>query len=251
MGLVASTCFQQNPATQPQTFITLGYLATDEADEDIIYQILVALANSLSRFRECDHILVISMLRCLSKVVTGLPAGSPHAITVFWLGVSILQLGHIPLFAVGLQLIIDSLKKIGTELDAGKYVLEALMEGRGDIEEPAGKLDQVSGVSFDTDPQFSLIAIVYKGVRHPTTRNLTIELLTDLFKLSVAVPDRQKDGPQTIGPRSIGFFIALLSVAISSPAEVQALFVIARVEVSEDALRDISTLSVFGLLSVP
>ncbi|KAL7332161.1 hypothetical protein PS15p_204242 [Mucor circinelloides] len=43
MGLVTSTAFYFNPAIQPRSFVTLGCLAQDEVDDDLIYQILVAL----------------------------------------------------------------------------------------------------------------------------------------------------------------------------------------------------------------
>ncbi len=46
---MASTAFQNNPAIQPRAFTVMGCLAREEVDDDLLYQVLVALRNSIGR----------------------------------------------------------------------------------------------------------------------------------------------------------------------------------------------------------
>lgn len=250
MGLVAATCFQHNPATQPQAFIVLGHLAADEVDDDLVYQILVAMSTPLSHFTEGDQTLVISMLRCLSRIIPGLPTVSKYASALFWLSVGVLQLSYIPLFAVGLELMLVSIRAIALCAPA-EYGLEAvLIDARRGVGEPARKLDQVCGVSFDSDTCFSLVAVVYKGVRHPSTRQLAIDVLMELLKISTGRASVDDD-IANIAASGVPLFIALLPVMAASPPDLKRLFEVSGVEVSDESVQDLSTLPVFEVLTIP
>ncbi|WVW79391.1 hypothetical protein I302_101360 [Kwoniella bestiolae CBS 10118] len=257
MGLVAATCFQHNPATQPQAFTVLGYLASDEVDDDLVYQILVAMSTTLSHFQEGDSVLLISMLRCLSQIIKGLLPDSRYASSLFWLAVSILQLGYIPLFATALELMNSSLKAVSETTSPhsilrGKDLMEFILDTRSGIAEQAKKLDQVSGVSFETDMTFALIAIIYKGVRHPTTRKLTIESMMNLLKLSAEPARPNGEDELLVSPGSIAYFIALLSTSIGSGEDVKKVFQAAGLDI--DGSRrdlDLAEVAVFDMLSIP
>jgi hypothetical protein len=112
MGLVVATCFQHNPSTQPQAFTVLGQLASEEVDDDLVYQILVAMSTTLGHYSESDATLVISMLRCLSRIISGLLPDSRYAGSLFWLAVGVCQLGYIPVFSAALELMKASLRSM-------------------------------------------------------------------------------------------------------------------------------------------
>ncbi|KAK4687682.1 neurofibromin 1, partial [Tremellales sp. Uapishka_1] len=249
MGLVAATCFQHNPATQPQAFTVLGDLAQDEVDDDLVYQILVAMSTTLTQFAEDDNVLIISMLRCLSRIIPGLLPDSRYASTLFWLAVGVLQLGYIPLFAAALELMLTALKSMGESGALSRGLSAALLESRKEVGEEARKLDQVCGVSFETDVCFALVAIVFKGVRHPSTRKLAIDTLMELLKRSPkATSDEQ--GPM-VDNKSVAFFTCLLPVVAGSTAEMKELFHAAGLQVGEQSLGNLGELSVFDLLMIP
>ncbi|WVN87921.1 uncharacterized protein L203_103118 [Cryptococcus depauperatus CBS 7841] len=252
MGLVAATCFQHNPSTQPQAFIVLGYLASDEIDDDLIYQILVAVTAVLSRFTESDSILLISMLRCLSNMVPGLIPESRYPTSLFWIAVSILQLGSIPLFGPALELMSTSLRMIikssgGIPTDE---VMELLLDARGAVVEETQRLDQVAGVSFDTDIGFALVAIICKGVRHPSTRKFTIKTLFELLSLSASPVKASVKDEHLVDAGSVGYFITLLSISAGSGEEIKKVFEAAGLRVDDNAV-DLQTISVFDLLDIP
>ncbi|KIR99934.1 neurofibromin 1 [Cryptococcus deuterogattii 2001/935-1] len=252
MGLVAATCFQHSPATQPQAFIVLGYLASDEVDDDLIYQILVAMSKALSHFIESDSILIASMLRCLTCIIPGLMSDSQYVTSLFWLAIGVLQLGYIPLFAPGLQLMITALRSINTISNGMQFteLMEFLLNARRTVADQVKKLDQVSGVSFDTEFTFSLIAIIYKGVRHPSTKKLTIEVLLELLQLA-ANPRESSVGDGTVViPSGVAYFVTLISISASSGDELKGVFKAARLYVDDNQM-DIERVSVFSLLSIP
>ncbi|CAK9779949.1 putative ras GTPase activator [Cutaneotrichosporon oleaginosum] len=249
MGLVAATCFQHNPATQPQAFIALGYLAQDDVDDDVVYQIVVALSGAFSHFHEDDTVPVVSMLRCLARVMGGLHTDSKYANVLFWIAVSILQLAYIPLFGPALELLLTTIRHMRAT-HSSKNIFGELMETRAATGEQASRLDQMCGVNFDTDPYYSLVAIINKGVRHPNTRALTIETLTELLRLSCA-EEAIEDRDRLIQGRSVPFFTALLPLSASSTASVSELLQVANVALENDKMPDIANLGVYDLLSLP
>ncbi|ODN95826.1 neurofibromin 1 [Cryptococcus wingfieldii CBS 7118] len=252
MGLVAATCFQHNPATQPQAFTVLGFLVSDEVDDDLIYQILVAMSTALSHFAESHSILIISMLRCLSRIIPGLLPDSRYATSLFWLAVGVLQLGYIPLFAPALELLITALRFIHSAspdvpcAELMTYVLDS----RSVVANETQKLDHVCGVSFDVDISFALVAIIYKGVRHPSTRKLTIEVLLDLLRMSASPAQQSGEDEPSVAEEGIAYFVALLSIVANSPEEAKSVFLAAGLPIDEDAV-DLGSIPIFSLLSVP
>jgi neurofibromin 1 len=224
MGLVAATCFQHNPATQPQAFIVLGSLARDDIDDDLVYQILVALRAALLQFGEANTVLVIAMLRCLSRVVLGLSPESRYASSMFWLSVAVLQLGHLPTYTAGVELLNLSLQAMRATNFFDGNLETVLLQARQAIGDPTRRLDQVAGVSFETSMSFSLAALLYKGLRHPATRTSASSALSTLLELSTETVDKDA---RLLYPVQLGYFFALIPVLSSTSSDIRKLFTIA------------------------
>lgn len=237
-SLVTSTAFQYNPIIQSRAFILLGCLAdltgsmldsevyqeTAEAaslfevDDDLLYQILVSLRGSIQEWANvANDAPIISIVTCLSKVVKILPDKSRYLPQMFWLGVSIIQYGHIPLFKAGVDLMISTVKSIchrnlpeRSQTDLVSY----LLNGRFDFREEAIRLDDETGVDFEAFFSFAMASLLVKGLRHPLTKGATIELLQCMLRFSAM--DAQGNAPSSNGQVStmqLGFFIALLPTA--------------------------------------
>lgn len=238
----------------------LGYLASDEVDDDLVYQIVVAMSTTLSQFAETDTGLVISMLRCLTRVVAGLVPDSRYATSLFWLAVGVLQLSWVPLFPAALDLLVTSLRymvKAGL-VPLDQALSDSLLETRrlaaGDT---PSRLDTAAGINFDADPNFSLAAVLFKGVRIQASRALTIEALMDLLKLSVQTARTQasqqgkaSEGNQ-VAPASLAYFIALLPAMAGSSADLKGLFEAAGVAINEQQAGDVSSIGIFDMLNIP
>ncbi|KAJ2682169.1 Ras GTPase activating protein ira2, partial [Coemansia spiralis] len=103
--LVTASTFVFNPAVQPRAFVLLGRLtANDEVDDDLLYQTLATLRGALASLGETDEALPISVLICLVNMAGNLPPDSPYLVSLFWVAVAVMQVGHLPLYRVGLQL---------------------------------------------------------------------------------------------------------------------------------------------------
>lgn len=222
MGRVAATCFQHNPATQPQAFSVMGSLAADEVDDDLLYQILVALSSTLSHFSESSPIMAVAIVRCLARIIPGLLPDSRYTGSLFWLAVGLCQMGYLPLFPAALDLMLQSLKAVRGSISPGQDLWDTLLEARSSAGEVVTKLDTTSGVSFDIDPRFSLVAVIFRGVRHASTRTVTIDVLQELLRTAVA-PGSAVNGETAvksgISEKGTAFFIALLGASAGSEAE--------------------------------
>lgn len=233
MGMVASTCFQHNPATQPQAFTVLAALATEEVDDDLIYQVLIAMSSVLKQYSDRYTYLVISMTRCLANMIPALMLDSRYPATLFWIGIGILQMGHIPLFSAGLDLTMSTLAYLSTNGAFAPGLDRVLLEGRtAGSQELCFEVDQMSGVSMETQLHFSLVSVIWKGIRHPASRQKTIDCLLMLSRLSSAP--------------GLPYFVALFPILAGSPVELKALSKSVDLPVPDD----IMSTSIFDMLDI-
>jgi hypothetical protein len=117
MSLVSSTAFQYSPAVQTRAFITLGTLAVSDVDDDLFYQMIVALKKVLSETKQSDTDLcmILSVLRCFVKLVPSLSVGSRFFPQLFWLGVALLQTGIMGLFMEAAELLRIALENMTSQ----------------------------------------------------------------------------------------------------------------------------------------
>lgn len=251
MGFVASTCFQHNPATQPQAFTVLSCLATEEVDDDLIYQILVAMGSMLNQFSDRHLHLVVSMIRCLTKIVLNLLPDSRYTGCLFWLGIAILQIGHPPLFGPALDLTEASFMTLWKSGAFNNGMGHALMDGRDGAGEAALRLDQITGVSFETDLIFSLLAIIGKGLRQTSTKSQTIKLLMSFLRASKEQKKRMQNGNGSEADQTSNALVfALLPVLAGQKAELKELFAAAELQTTEGIIEDPASISAFDIISI-
>ncbi|KAF9111158.1 Ras GTPase activating protein ira2 [Mortierella sp. AM989] len=209
MGLVTSTAFQFNPAIQPRAFVALGCLAREEVDDDLLYQILVALRGALAMFVESDCNLIGSIVMCLTNIAANLPAESRYLQHMFWLGLSIVEIGHVPLFTYALELLQAVLKV----LDAQGFFIhepldEVLLRARAPLMDVTKELDESVGLNFETHFSFGVAGALLKGLKHPSTKNITTDVLRSI--LQIAVKGTQ---PDVVDVRVLGYLAALMPQA--------------------------------------
>ncbi|KAG0011185.1 Ras GTPase activating protein ira2, partial [Entomortierella chlamydospora] len=209
MGLVTSTAFQFNPAIQPRAFVALGCLAREEVDDDLLYQILVALRGALAMFVESDCNLIMSIVMCLTNIAANLPAESRYLQHMFWLGLSIVEIGHVQLFTCALELLQAVLKV----LDAQGFFIhepldEVLLRARVPLSDVTRELDESVGLNFETHFSFGVAGALLKGLKHPSTKTITTEVLRSI--LQIAVKGSQ---PHVVDVRVLGYLAALMPQA--------------------------------------
>ncbi|KAI8668992.1 Ras-GAP domain-containing protein [Fusarium keratoplasticum] len=196
MSLVASTAFQNNPAIQPRAFAVMGCLAREEVDDDLLYQVLVALRNSISRFGE-DHNseMLVSIVTSLSKMMAKLPSASRYGLQLFWLAMSLVRLVPATLFNCTAQFLEAVLANISTGEDfRGSNMAPLLLQGRNPLDEAALPLEEVYGIHFDLENfHFAVCACLARGLTDTMTRQTTMRVLSSFLEMTSAGDDDEED----------------------------------------------------------
>jgi neurofibromin 1 len=177
--------------------------------------------------------LVNSMLESLARTVPHLIDDTRYASALLCISLGVLQMGHIPLFNAGLDLLMASLRNLAAASMFDRGLTEGIFDARVGAGEAAAKLDELAGVSLEREREvnFAIVGVIWKGMRHPGTRDKSIEALTLL--LEIATQKRLEIDPidGSIGDEAVPYFIGLLPILVSvGQAEVKELMKLARVE---------------------
>jgi len=214
MSLITSTAFQYNPALQPRAFVAMGCLAKDEVDDDLLYQILVALKNALTLYDQTECTYIISIIMCLTNIVENLPLDSRYMSPMFWLGMSLIQIGNIPLFQGALNLLQVVLRTLeANECFVDETVSSYLLKAREPLTDIALKMDEAVGTNFSVNFSFAVSTNLIKGLRHPATKSATVSLLMTFIEISSKACGGACIGANnTVGPELIGYIAPLLPI---------------------------------------
>jgi neurofibromin 1 len=187
MSLVASTAFQNNPAIQPRAFTVMGCLAREEVDDDLLYQVLVALRSSVVRFGEDSNSdMLVSIVTSLSKMMAKLPSASRYGMQLFWLAISLLRLVPQSLFNCTANFLEAVLTNISTSGDIkGEKMVALLIQGRSQLEEAALPLDDAYGIRFTQENfHFAVCACLARGLVDTVTKSATMRVLSAFLDMT-------------------------------------------------------------------
>jgi hypothetical protein len=118
-------------------------------DDDLMYQILVALRGALSLFDDSDCSLIISIVISLSSAFNEISLKSKYVKPMFWIALSLIQIGHIAIFSAGLDLMQVVLKRLETlGLFEAQSMSSVLISFRDPITPLLMNLDIAVGIRF-------------------------------------------------------------------------------------------------------
>jgi len=186
MSLVASTAFQNNPAIQPRAFSVMGCLAREDVDDDLLYQVLVALRNSVGRLGEDSNSdMLVAIVTSLSKMMAKLPSASRYGLQLFWLAISLLRLVPPSLFtctANFLEAVLTNISTVG-EL-RGDTMVPLLLQGRTQLEDAAATLDDAYGIHFTLENfHFAVCACLARGLTDTITKSAAMRVLSAFLEM--------------------------------------------------------------------
>lgn len=221
MSLVASTAFQSNPAIQPRAFTIMGCLAREDVDDDLLYQVLVALRSSITRSMEDnDSEMLVSIVTSLTKMMDKLPSASRYGLQLFWLAMSLVRLVPLPLFNSMALFLNAVLANIATSGDfTGGRMIPTLMQGRLPLEDAASQLDEIYGIHFTNENfHFAVCASLVKGLTDSVTKSTAIRVLSTFWEVtSSSTPPGSKFSKQV----SCLPYLGLLMARAMTPEEVR------------------------------
>ncbi|KAJ3504772.1 hypothetical protein NLJ89_g7765 [Agrocybe chaxingu] len=221
MSLVTSTAFQQSAAVQTRSFVVLGALAVAAVDDDFLYQILVAFRSALLKANESNTMAIVSMLRCMCKIVPAIVETSRYVGVLFWLGVALLQASHLGFYIEAtclLRVTLECIEQSGAFKEAS--VQAFLLEQREILEEVTSQLDEILRISFETSFSFSLASVIFRGMRHSGLKESAEAALRVLLRVTSGAHDANSEMPNGFKdspcPEALGYFIALLPVSTTA-----------------------------------
>ncbi|KAL1913730.1 Ras GTPase activating protein ira2 [Sporothrix stenoceras] len=195
MSLVASTAFQNNPAIQPRAFTVMGCLAREEVDDDLLYQVLVALRTSIGRFSDDNNSdMMVSIVTSLSKMMAKLPSASRYGYQLFWLAMSLLRLVPPSLFNCTAQFLESVLTNISSSGEMrGERMIPFLLQGRAPLEDAALALDEAYGVHFNSENfHFAACACLVRGLTDTMTKSTALRVLSTFLELTSWAPGEKE-----------------------------------------------------------
>ncbi|KAL2170034.1 hypothetical protein VTG60DRAFT_5374 [Thermothelomyces hinnuleus] len=190
MSLVASTAFQNNPAIQPRAFTVMGCLAREEVDDDLLYQVLVALRSSVARFGDdSNNDMLVAIITALSKMMIKLPSASRYGLQLFWLAISLLRLVPSNLFnctAMFLEAVLTNISTTGDMYVGGDKVVPYLLQGRLQLEDAAIPLDVAYGIHFNPENfHYAACACLVRGLTDAVTKPTALRVLSTFLEMTM------------------------------------------------------------------
>ena len=195
MSLVASTAFQNNPAIQPRAFAVMGCLAREEVDDDLLYQVLVALRTSIGRFSDDNNSdMMVAIVSSLSKMMAKLPSASRYGYQLFWLAISLLRLVPPSLFNCTAQFLESVLTNISSSGEMrGERMVPFLLQGRTPLEDAALALDDAYGVHFNSENfHFAACSCLVRGLTDTMTKSTALRVLSTFLELTSWAPNEKE-----------------------------------------------------------
>ncbi|XP_073994395.1 neurofibromin 1 isoform X2 [Rhodnius prolixus] len=226
-SLAKSFAFCHNPALQPRALIVFGCISKSVTDQDI-KQLLRILVKALESFN--DLVLLEALVMCLTRLQPLLRPESPIHKFLFWVGVSVLQLDQLSLYASGLALLEQNLHTLDSQGIFDEKPLESVMMAtREPLEWHFKQLDHAVGLSFKANFHFALVGHLLKGFRHPTptTVSRTARVLTSLLGI-IAKPSKRDKFEVT--PESVAYLAALVAVSEEVRSRCHIKHVVSRAE---------------------
>eukprot|EP00054_Salpingoeca_dolichothecata_P028574 m.218407 g.218407 ORF g.218407 m.218407 type:complete len:2785 (-) comp26259_c1_seq1:68-8422(-) len=205
-ALTLEAAFHINPALQPRAFVALGVICV-RLPSGVFARILEVLRTGLGQL---DISLADSILLCLTRLLRTGGVGSFYYAALFWVAVSILQIGEKDLFSSALGLLETALYCLeGQGAFEGQSIGVVLMEARKPIESFCQRLDRKTAITFEKNFGFGMAGALLKGLKHASAT--VISRTTRVF-LSLLNVERQA-AKTSLSPTMLGYLAALIPVA--------------------------------------
>lgn len=228
MSLVASTAFQNNPAIQPRAFSVMGCLAREEVDDDLLYQVLVALRISIARFsgEDGNSEMLVAIVTALSRMMAKLPSTSRYGIQLFWLATFLLRLVPPSLFNCAAVFLESVLTNINTSGETrGTKLVAHLLQGREQLDDVALPLDDFYGIHFTYENfHFAVCACLARGLSDTLTKATALHVLAtflDMTTLPAATPNGGPAAPRHLKDVPYSPYLSLILARAVAPDELR------------------------------
>jgi len=212
LSLTTNTAFTVNVALQPRAFIAMGVLSLKDTNrisyvtDDLMSEVLLRLRDALSTYvKDVGNDLPVSIILCLSRLFEQTNPSSKFFNELFWVAMTLIQIGDIKLFTASLSLLETILKTMDYhECFKDQELAIYLMARRdGAVDQLLSKLESSTGISFKQSFSFAVAAHLLKGLKQSATKTATARVLSTFVDIAAK---------RALGPSVLGYLAALLPV---------------------------------------
>ena len=206
LSLISKTAFTPNSSLQARGMVGLGVFcsSSEMITDDVFGGVLFALRGSLQHDMEEDGV-ATAVVMCLGKMYALLPGESVYFKPMFWVAMTLLQIGGsnilLPTLTL-LDVILKTLEDRGCfqKVGVSNYLL-SIREASLDTE--LSRMDSIAGISFKSSFSFATSAHLLQGFRNAQTKAMTVRVFSTLVDLTAN---------RSVGPEMLGYLAALLPI---------------------------------------
>ncbi|GAM17779.1 hypothetical protein SAMD00019534_009540 [Acytostelium subglobosum LB1] len=189
VSLTTITALRPNPPIQSRSLITLGIIArssTQPVRDVLVYDIICVLRNAVvsPRALQDNSDIIIGALQCLTRLFEYLPPTSRFIPSLFWVASTFVQLYDSRIFPSAIALLETMLKTMDRRDLFQESVSKTIMASREHHAAILTKLDNVTGISFESNFAFAITSHLLKGLKFASTKTATSRLLSTFLNIS-------------------------------------------------------------------
>lgn len=179
--------------------------------EDEIFRKMLSICGTVASEMDRDMAAFLPLIRCIRRAVPALATSTDLMGTTFWLAVSILQAGPTPLFEdllVLIQVIFESMSETGI-FQSPSSIVNTFMSTRDSLRAAADDIDALSGLSFECDFGFALVATMWNGVKTRGDLDIVRRTLKSLLNISLRSANPAGEQRESLDSLSSPLFLGL------------------------------------------
>ena len=217
MSLASQSCAEESQVLQIRSFVTIGELAKEFFDLDLVHTTVLALKKALSNYDSTKALQVQGIVFCLCSSLYTSPVIENILFPLFWFGVGLMQTGSFTLYQSGLallQVILRLIEENGTL--GGSKLIAAILNTKFQLKDPISKFEQEVGIAFEDNLSFSLAYLLLKGLVSAQSKKITMNVLSSFLKVSSKQSSDSDEG--NFSRHTLGCLLLLMPFSERLPA---------------------------------
>ncbi|EFA82125.1 neurofibromin [Heterostelium album PN500] len=189
LSLTTLAALRPNPPLQSRALITLGIIARQSQQpvkDEMIFDILCVLRVAASSPRALQDYadIIVGALQCLTRLFEYLSPTSVFIPSLFWIATTFVQLYDSRVFPAAIALLETILKTMDRRDLFTDSVSNTMMLAREPHAAIISKLDNITGISFESNFGFAITSHLLKGLKYASTKTATSRLLSTFLNIS-------------------------------------------------------------------
>eukprot|EP01133_Synstelium_polycarpum_P017457 gene17457-20830_t len=188
LSFTTIAALRHNPPIQCRALITLGIIARSSTfvRDELVENIIKVLRGFVTAPRALveNNDLIVGVLSCLTKLFEYIPPTSRFITPLFWVAATMVQLYEPRIFTATVALLEVMIKSMDRWDLFQDSVARTLMTAREPYNSILSRLDNTTGISFESNFSFAIASHLLKGIKHPSTKTMTARLINTFLTIT-------------------------------------------------------------------